>query len=41
MRGKPFAVQGVRWKAFAFATRFMPRSAAAPIVMQGQAPVGR
>jgi short-subunit dehydrogenase len=41
MRGKPYAVHGVTWKAFAFATRFMPRTTAARLVMQGQAPVGR
>jgi short-subunit dehydrogenase len=30
-RGKPFAVHSVRWKTFAFATRFLPRPTAARI----------
>jgi short-subunit dehydrogenase len=40
MRGKPYAVQGLRWKSFAFATRFMPRTTAARMVGQAQAPIG-
>jgi short-subunit dehydrogenase len=38
--GKPFAVEGARWRAFAFGTRFMPRSAAARFAMKAQERVG-
>jgi short-subunit dehydrogenase len=35
-RGRPMAVHSARWKAFAFATRFMPRSMLARMVMKAQ-----
>lgn len=35
-RGKPFAVEGARWQAFAFGTRFLPRTLAARIVRRAQ-----
>jgi short-subunit dehydrogenase len=35
-RGKPFAVQGARWRSVAFATRFLPRTTAARIAMRAQ-----
>jgi uncharacterized protein len=38
--GKPYAVHTPRWKAFAFATRFLPRSMAARRVMKSQDRVG-
>jgi short-subunit dehydrogenase len=38
--GRPFAVHGLRWKAFAFATRLLPRSFVARSVMSAQARVG-
>ena len=35
-RGRPFAVHGPRWRAFAFGTRFVPRSVAARMAMRSQ-----
>ena len=35
-RGRPFAVQGARWRGFAFATRFLPRTTAARMAMRAQ-----
>jgi short-subunit dehydrogenase len=35
-RGKPYAVQGARWRTVAFATRFLPRTTAARITMRAQ-----
>lgn len=38
--GVPFAVHTTRWRAFAFGTRFIPRSAAARMAMRAQSKVG-
>jgi short-subunit dehydrogenase len=38
--GRPFAVHSVRWKAFAFGTRFLPRSVLARFIMAAQSRVG-
>lgn len=35
-RGKPFAVQGLRWQGIAFATRLLPRTTAARMAMRAQ-----
>jgi short-subunit dehydrogenase len=40
-RGRPFAVHGTRWRAFAFGSRLLPRSTAARIVMRAQEQVPR
>jgi short-subunit dehydrogenase len=37
---KPFAVEGARWRLFAFGTRLMPRPMAARIAMKAQARTG-
>ncbi len=39
-RGRPFVVDGARWRAFAFATRLLPRPTAARMVMRAQRSVG-
>jgi short-subunit dehydrogenase len=38
--GRPFAVHSLRWRAFAFGTRLLPRSFAARSVMSAQSRVG-
>jgi short-subunit dehydrogenase len=35
-RGKPFAVQGARWRSVAFGTRLLPRTTVARLVMRAQ-----
>lgn len=39
--GRPFAVHGARWRAFAFGMRFIPRTTAARAAMRAQTRVGR
>jgi hypothetical protein len=39
--GRPFAVHGARWRAFAFGMRFIPRTTAARAAMRAQTRTGR